>query len=267
MCLIAFAWKVSDRYPLLVAANRDEFYARPSAPAAFWDDHPQVLAGRDLQAGGTWLGVSASGRFAAITNIRDPDGTGAAPRSRGELTTEYLRGDVQPAEYLAEVAGRISSYQGFNLLTGTTDELWYLHGVAGGVPQRLDPGVYGLSNAALDVPWPKVRIAKERLTALAESGTAPDHAQLAACVASHDTAAPEDLVGHGLVGEMAERLSAQFIVTESYGTRCRSTVIGDAGGNLSFCEERFDARGQADGRSEFQIGGPAAPGLRVRAPG
>jgi uncharacterized protein with NRDE domain len=257
MCLIAIAWQVSRDFPLMVAANRDEFYARPSAAAALWKDHPTILAGRDLQAGGTWLGVSTTGRFAAITNIRDPDGAAAAPRSRGELTADFLRGNSAPADYLAEVRDRLCEYLGFNLLIGAGDELWYLHGVEGGTPRRLEAGVYGLSNAALDVPWPKVRIAREGLAALLRRDTPPGHDDLAACVSSERLAAPQELVGHGLVGEMAERLSAQFIVTDTYGTRCRSTVLRTASGELSFREERFAAGGATLDRRVFTLGAPA----------
>lgn len=253
MCLIALAWQVSAANPLLVAANRDEFHARPSAPASYWDDDPTVLAGRDLQAGGTWLGLSSAGRFAAITNIRDPDGAAQAPRSRGELTADFLRGTASPRAYLVDVSARVRAYQGFNLLVGAGRELWYLHGVPGAEPRRLEPGIYGLSNAALDVPWPKVRLARQRLTQLVDRGGTPAHDDLAACVRSEHLAAPDDLVGHGLVGEMAERLSAQFIVTETYGTRCQSTVYGALNGALSFREDRFGSAGESLGRSEFTL--------------
>lgn len=253
MCLIALAWQVSPTNPLLVAANRDEFHARPAQAAQFWGDDPGVLAGRDLRAGGTWLGLSREGRFAAITNIRDPDSTGPAPRSRGELTADFLRGAVPIEAYLTEISERVDSYLGFNLLVSDGRELWYLHGVAGGAPERLKPGVYGLSNAALDVPWPKVRIAKEALEALVASDPDPDHEALAACVADRTLARADDLVGHGLEGEMAVRLSGQFIVTDTYGTRCRSTLRYASTGDLSFREERFDARGDSIGREDFLL--------------
>ena len=256
MCLIALAWQVSPENPLLVAANRDEFHARPAQPAHFWEDNPGVLAGRDLQAGGTWLGVSRQGRFAAITNIRDPDNAGPAPRSRGELTADFLRGAAPVETYLREISERVESYLGFNLLVSDGRELWYLHGVEGGEPHRLEPGVYGLSNAALDVPWPKVRIAKDALEALVAADPNPNHEALAACVADRTLARADDLVGHGLEGEMAVRLSGQFIVTETYGTRCRSTLRCARRGDLRFREERFDARGDSVGREDFFLPAP-----------
>lgn len=148
---------------LIVAANRDEFYARPTSPLAEWLDAPGVYAGRDLEAGGTWLGIGNQGRFAALTNIRDPNQP-LGRRSRGELVARFLT-DEQPAEdYLAEVAGRAGEYGGFNLLLGTADSLYYLNAVDP-QPQRLETGIYGLSNAGLDTPWPKLLKAKAALTA------------------------------------------------------------------------------------------------------
>ena len=154
MCLIVLAWRQHREYPLLLAANRDEFHRRPAAPADFWPQQPALLAGRDLEAGGTWLGISRSGRFAAVTNIRDPDAQGSAPRSRGELTRDFLAGAAPPAAYLDAVAARRGDYLGFNLLLGDSEALWYLHGggASWAAPRRLAPGIHGLSNAALDVP-------------------------------------------------------------------------------------------------------------------
>jgi uncharacterized protein with NRDE domain len=248
MCLISFAWQTRTDLPLLLAANRDEFHQRPTAAAGFWSDAGSVYAGRDLTAGGTWLGIGADGRFAAITNIRDPGG-GSAPglRSRGELTADYLRGTDSPETYLAAVAGRILDYQGFNLLVGDADTLWYLHGVAGGRPRRLAPGIYGLSNAALDVPWPKVRRARDRLWALAVEPETPSADKLLACVADRRLAEAEALADFG--DTMLRELSGQFIVTEHYGTRCQTSLRCFADGRREFMEVRYDRSGQASGYS------------------
>ncbi|KAF1010434.1 MAG: hypothetical protein GAK32_01479 [Pseudomonas fluorescens] len=164
MCLIVFAWRPGHAQPLIVAANRDEFYARPSLPLAQWPDAPHVYAGRDQEAGGTWLGVNAQGRFAALTNIRDPHQP-PARKSRGELVARFLTGSQPVDEYLAEVKGRSIEYAGFNLLIGTRDELWHYnaHQIA---PTRLTAGVYGLSNAGLDTPWPKLLKARAALAEL-----------------------------------------------------------------------------------------------------
>jgi len=258
MCLIAFAWRVDPAFPLLVAANRDEFHARPTAPADFWEDAPEILAGRDLQAGGTWLGVSTRGRFAAVTNIRDPGAGRAAPRSRGDLPTAFLGGNEAPATYLARVAERVSAYQGFNLLVGDGTQLWYLHGVPGEQPRCLEPGIYGLSNAALDVPWPKVCRARDRLREViaGEADLCHDtlaHDALAACVADRSLSARGALRDERLEGEMARRLSAQFIVTDTYGTRCQSTLLQEAGARIHFRERRFDASGQVTGEDAYTL--------------
>lgn len=255
MCLIVFAWQQHAQMPLLLAANRDEFHARPTAPAGFWTDEPDILAGRDLQAGGTWLGVSRSGRFAAITNIRDPRGGNPSLRSRGELSRDFLAGRQNPKEYLQALETRIGDYQGFNLLVGDSESLWYLHGArptAG--PQALAPGIYGLSNAALDVPWPKVTLAKRALReALTRDTAPPTAAALGNCLADRSLADADDLAGQGLQGEMARRLSAQFIVTADYGTRCKTILRCTRQGIWEFAETRFDARGDSTGTSEFSL--------------
>ncbi len=248
MCLIAFAWRVRADAPLLLVANRDEFHARPSAAAQFWDDAPGVFAGRDLTAGGTWIGMGRQGRFAAVTNIRDPQSkAGAAPRSRGELTADFLRLDMPAEHYLSEIAGRIDEYQGFNLLIGDGQSLWYLHGEAGSTPRALDPGIYGLSNAALDVPWPKLRLARDRLAELTSQAALPAAGDLGRCVASRELARAEELSEFG--DSMLPALSAQFIVTPGYGTRCQTTLRYLADGKRELFETRFDAAGTSVGQS------------------
>lgn len=263
MCLIVFAWRQHPRAGLLLAANRDEFHARPAAAAGFWPEAPQILAGRDLEARGTWLGISRNGRFAAITNIRDPGSSeGRAARSRGELTRDFLHGAAAPGDYLADVAGRIGDYQGFNLLVGDGQSLWYLHGAreAPEQPTPLAPGIYGLSNAALDVPWPKVERARATLRAMLDPADLPDHAALRRCVQDRRLADADALSGHGLDGEMARQLSAQFIVTPSYGTRCCTTLRVHADGRADFAEQRFDSAGVLAGCDEFVLPAPEQAG-------
>lgn len=261
MCLIVFAWRPDSDCPLLLAANRDEFHSRASAPMQWWEDAPQVLAGRDLQASGTWLGVGRSGRFAAVTNIRDPNAIAAtAPRSRGDLTRAFLDSDVPAREYLDGVASRVSEYLGFNLLLGDRQGLWYLHGSGTRTPQArmLKPGIYGLSNAALDVPWPKVQRARQRLADLTSRG-GPAHPSLRALrstVGDRSLAPREQLNALGLDGEMAQRLSGQFIVTADYGTRCCTTLRWmreKTGGSesIEIAEQRFDAAGTPEGEDSF----------------
>ena len=243
MCLVLFAHQPGAANPLIVAANRDEFHARPTATAAFWQDHPQVFAGRDLQAGGTWMGVSRSGRFAAITNYRDPDQTREAPRSRGELTTDFLTGTLSAHAYLNHVAEKSSDYAGFNLVIKEGDTLWYLsNGADAPRPRQLLPGVYGLSNARLDTPWPKVERGKQALLAMTEKP--PSHTELATVVSGRTMANADQLEALGLNGDMDPMLSAQFIVNEQYGTRAMTTLWQQSDGRFDWQEISYSPSGE-----------------------
>jgi uncharacterized protein with NRDE domain len=165
MCLILLAWETDAEHPLVVAANRDEFHGRPAAPAAFWDDHPGILAGRDLEARGTWMGISRGGRFAAVTNYRGAREPRAA-ESRGNLVSRFLGGTQKPEGYVRAVAEKAASYSGFNLLVSDGAELWWMSN-RDGAPRRLEPGIYGLGNALLDSPdvEPRKRGFAQRLSA------------------------------------------------------------------------------------------------------
>lgn len=242
MCLLIFAHQVSPEYPLLVAANRDEFHARPTAVSDFWIDYPQLLAGSDLQQGGTWMGVTRDGRFAAVTNYRDPSRTLAAPRSRGELPLEYLKGSQDPHIYLGDVATRAGDYAGFNLLVGDRHNLWYFTNSDDMDPRCLPAGLYGLSNASLDTPWPKVEQGKARLRAMLEAGPM-SHDALASVVADRRLAEQHTLSAQSLNSTMEPVLSAQFIVTDAYGTRASTTVWIDTHDQASWREQSFNARG------------------------
>tara|TARA_R110001599_G_scaffold353459_1_gene592706 strand:- start:419476 stop:420252 length:777 start_codon:yes stop_codon:yes gene_type:complete len=246
MCLLIFSHRVNSRYPLVLAANRDEFHARPTAAATFWPEHPQLLAGRDLEQGGTWMGLTRKGRFAAITNCRDPARTAPAPRSRGELPLGFLTGSQDPASYLADLIPIAQQYAGFNLLVGTAEKLWYLTNSPSAKqcePALLAPGLYGLSNAQLDTPWPKVVLGKQRLQTLLGSDVL-GHDELAAVVADRALADSSVLHQLGLTDDMAQVLSSQFITTASYGTRSCTTLWQDRAGQASWRESTFDARGE-----------------------
>ena len=261
MCLLIFAHRPDSDLPLIVAANRDEFHARPTAPAQFWEQHPQLLAGRDLEQGGTWMGITRAGRFAAITNYRDPSRTAPAPRSRGELPLDFLVGDSDPRDYARDLAPRAGDYAGFNLLLGDLDSLWYLNNsqpAGAGGPHRLEPGIYGLSNALLDTPWPKVELGKARLDQLLTE-RAPRHDDLLQVVADRQLASPEELHRQGMRGEMEQMLSAQFIVTSSYGTRSSTSLWLDAAGSAHWREQSFDAAGRLQGEVEEQFTLVATP--------
>lgn len=225
MCLIVFAWKVVPGAPLLAAGNRDEFYERPTAPAAWWSDQAHIYAGRDLRGGGTWMGVTREGRFAAITNIRAPSKKRNDVPSRGELVAGYLSGIASPAQYVEDLSKRARKYNGFNLLVGNREELiWYSNGSPddehNGKP--LAPGVYGLSNGSLDSPWPKVVRTKAQFASLLCQG-APEDAYFE--MLSDTTLAPDcRLPKTGVSLEWERILSAVCIESPTYGTRSSTLV-------------------------------------------
>jgi uncharacterized protein with NRDE domain len=257
MCLIALALDAHPAYRLVVAANRDEFYARPTAPAAWWDDAPEVLAGRDLREGGTWMGVTRGGRFAAITNYRDPGFAQlAGAPSRGALVADFLRGGADAQAYAHEVAARAAEYNGFNLLVGDEGGLFYLSNRAPGV-RRLEPGVYGLSNALLDTPWPKVLRAREAVAdALARARGDGWESGLWEMLADRVIAADDALPDTGVGAERERLLSPPFIRTDVYGTRASTVLTIARDGEVRFVE-RSAAPGQegwTESRHAFRIG-------------
>lgn len=257
MCLLIFAHRMSPDRPLVLAANRDEFHSRPTAPAQFWTDHPDLLAGKDLEQGGTWMGVTRQGRFAAITNFRDPARTAPAPRSRGDLPLGYLTGQQSPAEFLRQLGERAGDYAGFNLLLGDGEQLWYFTNsgeAAGREPYCLEPGLYGLSNAQLDTPWPKVAAGKNKMRSLVDGAGEPNHQSLAEVVAGRELANPRDLALQGLDGDMDQLLSAQFIISSRYGTRSTTTLWNDRQGQVHWQELSYDEQGtlQDTRREAFQ---------------
>lgn len=258
MCLILLAWRAHPDYPLVVAANRDEFFARPTAPAAFWQEAPQVLAGRDLEAGGTWLGVSRNGRFAALTNYRDPIRNKAGAPSRGALVSRFLTGMQRPEAYLEELEACSNRYNGFNLVFGDPRGLWCFSNCGEG-ERRLAPGVYGLSNHLLDTPWPKVARGKSALNAALCA--LPDEAPLFALLRD-DSIAPDDALPRtGVSLEWERLLSAAFVRSPGYGTRSATVLLEDAAGNVRFIEQAFLPEAQPGERREFvfSLRRPATP--------
>ncbi|MFO2462002.1 NRDE family protein [Pseudomonas sp. 15FMM2] len=248
MCLIVFAWRPDHAQPLVVAANRDEFYARPSLPLARWLDAPQVYAGRDQEAGGTWLGVNADGRFAALTNIRDPHQP-PARKSRGELVARFLNGSFSIEEYLADVNGRSIEYAGFNLLLGTREELWH-YNANDTTPTQLKPGLYGLSNAGLDTPWPKLLKAR---AALSEVLGDPRPEALLDILSDPHTAPFADLPDTGVGLATESLLSSVFIASPSYGTRASTALIVHADGRRHMVERSFGPHGGRLGEVELHF--------------
>jgi len=253
MCLIVFAWRPFHRLPLVVGANRDEFYARDALALAPWPDAPWIFAGRDLQAGGTWLGLTENGRFAALTNIRDKDRQ-TGKRSRGELVADFLRNSQSPADYLAQVAQQLDDYAGFNLLAGDLHQLHYLN-AREGKPRKLDAGIYGLSNAALDTPWPKLKRCRAALAdALAEDNPKTD--TLFALLADRTQAADNELPDSGLTLDFERLLSSAFIASEGYGTRASTVLLRRADGSHTLSERQFGANGIYLGERCFTLDMP-----------
>ena len=235
MCLILFAWRAHADYPLILAGNRDEFYARPTAPAAFWDDRPQILAGRDLEQGGTWLGIHRSGRLAAVTNYRDGRAARRGTRSRGGLVSGFLTSDHSPEQYLQEVHRERAAYDGFNLLVGTPDALVSYSNRSERLAE-VAPGIHGLSNHLLDSPWPKVELGKAALGQLRDSDPAVLADRLFAVLADRAPSPDHTLPDTGIDLERERVLSPAFIATPNYGTRCSTVLLIDAVGQVSFTE-------------------------------
>ena len=248
MCLIVFAWRPGHAQPLIVAANRDEFYARPSLPLAQWPEAPQVHAGRDLEAGGTWLGVGANGRFAALTNIRDPHQP-PARKSRGELVAQFLNGEMPIDDYLADVVRRSLEYAGFNLLIGNANELWH-YNAQGTEAVMLQPGVYGLSNAGLDTPWPKLLKARAALETVLDN---PQPEALLALLSDAQVAPFAELPDTGVGLATETLLSSVFIASQSYGTRASTALIVHADGTRHLVERSFGPYGGHLGEVEIRI--------------
>ncbi len=250
MCLITFAYRAHAEFPLVVAANRDEHYQRPTRGIHFWEDHPQLLAGRDLKAGGTWMGITRQGRFAAITNYRGLQPAPAEARSRGMLTLDFLAGSAAPADYLQAICDSGARYAGFNLLVGDARGLYYLTNVEGRV-LALSPGIHSISNGLLDSGWPKQRSAEARLAAALTDPA--DHDALAETVSDRSTAADRELPDTGVALELERALSPQFIAMPEYGTRATTTLAVHQSGSVEMHERDFHAGGVAGERRSLKF--------------
>ncbi len=237
MCLILIAWQAHPDYPLVVAANRDEFYARPTADAGRWPDDPRIVGGRDLEAGGTWLAARDDGRFAAVTNVREP-GVPKGSRSRGGLPGDFLRGDMSPEDYAQDING--AHYSGFNLLVADRHQLWYRSN-RDGAARQLAPGIYGLSNHLLDTPWPKLTTAKNRFREALRH--LPDAGPFFSILADDEIVPDHALPTTGVPLEWERLLSAIFVKSETYGTRASTVLMCHRDGAVQLAERRFGAGG------------------------
>lgn len=247
MCVIVVGWRVSAEYPLVVIANRDEFFDRPTAPAAFWEDAPGVLAGRDLEAGGTWLGITRNQRFAAITNFREPHHVIPDAPSRGHLVADFLKARRRPDTYLRAVARQGKQYNGFNLLVADRDSLHY-YSNRNEAPVPLPPGIYGLSNNRLDVPWPKIEAAKSFF--VHAMAALPDLEPCFQILADDEIAPDGQLPDTGIGLEWERVLSSIFVCSPEYGTRSSTVIAVRADNSVRFVERRFGPGGTPAGGTD-----------------
>jgi uncharacterized protein with NRDE domain len=251
MCLVVVALAAHPRYSLVVAANRDEHHARAALPAHWGDRPPYVgmLAGRDLEAGGTWMGVRADGRWALVTNVREGRGGDTSAPSRGELVPDVL--NTPPASALAALRRKAAAYNGFNLLAGDAGSATWISNRADG-ELSLSQGIHGLSNARLDTPWPKLMRTRKAVAAWATRG-GNDLTPLFVALADRTRARDADLPETGVPLEWERLLSAPFIVSKGYGTRCSTVLAIGRDGSARFVERSFDARGDTTGEVAFEF--------------
>jgi len=259
MCLLVLAWRTHPQFRLVVAANRDEFHARPSEPLAPWADLAGVVGGRDLQAGGAWFATDESRRVGIVTNFREFGRQRRSAPSRGGLIPAYLAGAHPPGEFLQGLETDAPGYAGFNLLLANRKSLWYASNRAEQFARELPPGIYGLSNEFLDTPWPKLVRVRARFEALLQSAGSADPEvltpELFAMLADRETAPPDTVPPGDLSPEWARKLSAPFVLDAGYGTRCSTVLTISGSGALRMTERRFGADGAATGQSEHLLNG------------
>lgn len=237
MCLIFFSIHHHPTYKLIVAGNRDEFYGRKTAAANYWTDHPEILGGRDLEAGGTWLAMNRNGRISFITNFRDPLHINPTAPSRGKLVSDFVLGKESPFVYLNQRESEAKTYNGFNLVAGDSNGFAYLSNYGAGT-QKLKPGFYGLSNHLLDTPWPKITEGKKRLAPLLnENKIEPE--EIFRILHSESRAEDRELPSTGVPLELERALSAMFIKTPNYGSRCSTVVLIDQDNRVNFSERVY----------------------------
>jgi uncharacterized protein with NRDE domain len=246
MCLLVLAWRVHPRYRLVVAANRDEFHERPAAPLAQWSNPPAMIAGRDLRAGGTWLGVEGRHRLGVVTNYRDLQRPEPGAPSRGALIPNYLGQMNGPGAFLKELSAGAKEYSGFNLVLADEHELWYASNRADSFARALQPGVYGLSNHLLDSPWPKLVRVQQRFSALLKQPEI-DSATLFDMLADTEPTANDTSIPAGMAPDLARALSAPFVRHQTYGTRCSTVLLAEETGTTRITERRFDPAGNITG--------------------
>jgi uncharacterized protein with NRDE domain len=255
MCLLVIAWQAHSRYRLIVAANRDEFHDRPAAPLGKWPAPDEILAGRDLRAGGTWLGLDRRRDFGVITNFRELQRPRPDAPSRGDLIPDYLRGQEGAERFVTRLEADASRYSGFNLLLTDADSLWYASNRAARFARPLPPGVYGLSNEFLDTPWPKLRRVRQRFDAWLRDSAGANADSLFNLLDDRTPATADEELPQtgGLPLEWARVLSAPFVLHPDYGTRASTVLLLEPSGAGYLAERRFDSRGTQIGETGFAL--------------
>lgn len=240
MCLISVAFKVHPQYPVILIANRDETYSRPSRQGQFWveEGYPDILAGKDLEAGGTWLGVHKEGKWAALTNYRSIENIKANAPSRGELVLDFLKQEMSAKTYLDQIKEKGNTYSGFNLLVGDAEEVFHYSNISDAVTQ-LTPGIHGLSNALLNTPWPKLQRANRRLQTVIKNEEVPTE-DLFDILKDSTQAEESQLPETGLPLALEKAVSSIFITSENYGTRCSTVFLMQKNGRKEFYERTYD---------------------------
>jgi uncharacterized protein with NRDE domain len=244
MCLIAIATRIHPFYPLIIAANRDEFYKRPTAPLSFWKDHPDILAGRDLQGNGTWLGVTTSGRIAAITNFREPALIDPHAPSRGLLVSNFLTEDQSPEDYLTGLAASRINYNGFNLVVGDLNQLWWYSNKKREIV-KISPGIHVISNHLMDTPWPKTTATRIRIQEICRRQNAIDPEEIFQLLADKSRPPDDQLPDTGVGLAWEQILSSVFVSSDIYGTRSSAVILADNSGRITFGEKTFNSSGAA----------------------
>ncbi|WP_010529796.1 NRDE family protein [Lentibacillus jeotgali] len=249
MCLINFQFHDHPNYKLIIAANRDEFYKRPTAPAQFWEDNSDILAGRDLVGMGTWLGITKSGRIAALTNYRDPNEDQQNKKSRGHIVKDFLESSMPVAGFFTGLKHEKNVYGGFNFIAGNPEQLYYYSNIEDSI-SMVSPGTHGLSNEFLDTPWPKVMKGKERLASYLRQNATIETDPLFDIISDAEQAPDELLPDTGVGLDFERKLSPLFIKTPEYGTRCSTVLLVDRNNQVTFIERRFN-KGHFENESRF----------------
>lgn len=253
MCLLAMSYRAHPGYDLVLITNRDEYFERPAEEAHFWKDSPDLLAGRDVKSGGTWMGISRTGKFGLITNFRDPTRHRSDALSRGTLVSDFLKSSDSVSEYLKRVSSESFRYNDFNLMLGTREQILYFSSVERRTAE-LRHGIYGMSNHLLETPWPKVLRAKSRLNEILSSSVGVlSKETLFSVLAESQTAADRDLPETGVGLERERALSSIFITVPGYGTRCSTVLLIDSQGKVTFSERSYSADRKTSRTVDFRF--------------